>query len=163
MLDHEERVPAIAQIVHDAHQPANIAWMQTDARLVHDKERVNKGRAETGSEINALHFAAAQSAGGTVEREITDADLAQIIQSRANFIAQHPCSRIARRDLDLRQQIARVGNGKSCELRKSKQIFAHNDFVIERFRLKPPAIATRTSGIGAVTAEQHPHVHFVNL
>ena len=68
MLDHEERVPAIAQIVHDAHKPADIARMQTDARFVHDKERVNKRRAETGGEINALHFAAAQSAGGAIER-----------------------------------------------------------------------------------------------
>ena len=35
--------------------------------------------------------------------------------------------------------------------------------VIQRFRLKTSAVALRASGVSAVAAEQHPHVHFVNL
>ena len=42
MFDHEQRIAFIAQIVHHAHQPANIAWMQPDTRLVHDKKRVHQ-------------------------------------------------------------------------------------------------------------------------
>ena len=68
MLDNEQRIAAIAQIVHDANEAADIARMQTDARLVHNEKRINERRAETGGEIDALHFAAAQSAGGAIKR-----------------------------------------------------------------------------------------------
>ena len=59
VLDHEQRVAFVAQIVHDANEPADIARMQPDARFVHDEKRVNERRAETRREIDALHFAAA--------------------------------------------------------------------------------------------------------
>ena len=72
VLDDEQRVAFVAQIVHDAHQPADVARMEADARLVHDEERVDERRAETGRQIDALHFAAAQRAGGAIEREITE-------------------------------------------------------------------------------------------
>ena len=48
--------------------PSDIARMQADARLVHDEERVDERRAETGRQIDALHLAAAQGARGTIER-----------------------------------------------------------------------------------------------
>ena len=89
VLDHEERVAAVAQIVHHPDEPADIARMQTDARLVQDKERIDERSAETGGEIDALHFATAQSARGTIEREIADADFVQIVQARANLVTQH--------------------------------------------------------------------------
>ena len=108
MLDHEQRVAFVAQIVHDANEPADIARMQTDARLVHDEKRVHERRAETGGQIDALDFAAAQRAGRTIEREITDADFAEITQARADFVAQHLRGRIARRDVDLGEKVARV-------------------------------------------------------
>ncbi len=42
MLDDEQGVALVAQIVHDADQPADIARMQSDTWLVHDKERVRR-------------------------------------------------------------------------------------------------------------------------
>ena len=80
MLDDEQRVAFVAQIVHHAHQPPDVARMQSDARFVHDEERVHERRAEAGREIDALHFAAAQRAGRAIEREITEPDLAKITQ-----------------------------------------------------------------------------------
>src|SRR5260370_10567582 len=68
-----------------------------------------------------------------------------------------------RGDVDLGQQIARVGNGKPGEIRQGKQVFARVNFVIESFRLKTSAIALWTSRVGAIAAEQYAHVHFVNL
>src|SRR5260370_19019242 len=68
-----------------------------------------------------------------------------------------------RGDVDLGQQIARVGNGKPGEIRQGKQVFARDNFVIESFRLKTSAIALWTSRVGAIAAEQYAHVHFVNL
>ena len=47
VLDDEQRVAFVPQIVHDAHQAADIARVEPDARLVHDKQRVHKRSAET--------------------------------------------------------------------------------------------------------------------
>src|SRR5438270_10381965 len=66
-------------------------------------------------------------------------------------------------DVDHRQQIARVGNGNHGEIRQGKQVFARDNFVIQRFRLKTSAIALWTNRVGAIAAEQYAHVHFVNL
>ena len=85
VLDDEQRVALVAQIVHDADQPADIARVQADARLVHDEERVHERRAEAGREIHSLHFAAAQRARGAIEREIAEADFAEITQARARL------------------------------------------------------------------------------
>src|SRR5207244_4569853 len=68
-----------------------------------------------------------------------------------------------RGEVDVGQQIARVGNGKPGESRKVKHVFARDNFVIQRFRLKTSAIALWTTRVGAIAAEQYAHVHFVNL
>src|ERR1700693_5831273 len=39
----------------------------------------------------------------------------------------------------------------------------YRNFVIQRFRLKTSAVALWASGVSTIAAEQHPHVHFVNL
>src|SRR5260370_41273068 len=70
---------------------------------------------------------------------------------------------IIRGEVDLGQQIARVGNGKPGEIRQGNQVFARDNLGIKRFRLKTSAIALWTSRVGAIAAEQYAHVHFVNL
>ena len=89
VLDHEQRVALVAQVVHHADEPADIARMQADARLVQDEERVHERSAEAGGEVHALHFAAAERAGGAIEREITEPDFAEITQPGDDFAAQH--------------------------------------------------------------------------
>ena len=96
VLDHEQCVAFVAQVVHDADEPANVARMQTDARFVHDEKGVDERRAETRRQIHALHFAAAQRARRAIERQITDANFAKIIQARADFVTQHLSGRVAR-------------------------------------------------------------------
>ena len=124
VLDHEQRVAFVAQIVHHAHEPADIARMQTDARFVHDEKRVHERRAETGREIHALHFAAAQCARRAIEREITEADFAKITQARADFAAQHLRRRVVRRKIDVRENVARSGNRERRQTAASGRAFA---------------------------------------
>ena len=123
VLDDEQRVALVAQIVHHAHEPADIARMQADARLVHDEQRVHERRAETGREIHALHFAAAERARGAIEREIAEPDLAEITQSRDDFVAQHCRGRVVRRQNQIREKLPRVGNGKQRDLRQGSRGF----------------------------------------
>ena len=82
--------------MHDAHELANIARVQTDARFIHDKKGVDERRAKTCRQVHALHFTTAQRPRGTIEREITDANFAKIIQARTDFISQHLSGRVAR-------------------------------------------------------------------
>ena len=112
MLDHEQRVAFVAQIVHDAHEPADIAWMQANGWFVHDKERVDERSAEARGQIHALDFAAAERARGAIEREITNTDFAEITQTRADFAAQHVGSRIGGGYVDLPEEITCIGNGE---------------------------------------------------
>src|SRR5207302_5674649 len=85
VLDNQQRVAFVAQVMHHAQQLADIARVQSDARFIHDKERADKRCAKTSREVYSLNFAAAQRARGSIKRKITDADLAQIIQARADF------------------------------------------------------------------------------
>src|SRR5436305_909411 len=101
---HQKRGPLVTQVVHHTHKPADIARMQTDARFVHDEQRVDERCSQAGRQINTLHFTAAQRARRTVKREITDSNFAKIIEARANLVAQHFRGRIVRRDVDLAQK-----------------------------------------------------------
>ena len=103
VLDYEQGIAFVAQVVHHAHEPPNVARMQSDAWFVHDEECVHQRCAETGGEIDPLHFAAAQGASRTIEGEITDADFAKVTEARANFVAQHFRSAVMRRDFDVPQ------------------------------------------------------------
>ena len=96
MLDHEQRVAFVTQVMHHAHKPADVARMKSDAGLVHDEKRIHKRRAQARRQINALHLATAEGAGGAIKREITDAHFAKIIEPRANFAAQHFRGRVVR-------------------------------------------------------------------
>ena len=40
---------------------------------------------------------------------------------------------------------------------------SRRDLKIQRLRLESPAVAFRTGGVSAISAEQHPHVHLVSL
>src|SRR5215831_1024980 len=106
--------------MHHAHQLTDIARVQSNAWFVHHKKRVCQRSAEARGEIYALHFAAAQCPRGPVEREVTDADFAEIIEARANFIAQHLCCFVVRRSFDRAQKITSVGNRERLELWKVK-------------------------------------------
>ena len=60
--------------------------MQADARLVENIKHADQARADLGRQPNALRFAAAQRAALAIEREITQADIFQKPEPRANFL-----------------------------------------------------------------------------
>ena len=118
MFDHQQRISFVAQVVHYPHQLADIARVQPDARLVHDKQSVHQRRTKACREIHPLDFAAAQRARRTIESEITDADLAEIIQARANFVTQHLGGFVDRRDMGVAKKVARIGNRQRLKFRQ---------------------------------------------
>src|SRR5262249_34615313 len=163
VLDDKQRVSFVAQIMHHAHQLPDIARVQSNAWFVHDKQRVYQRRAKAGSEVHALDFAAAQRARRSIEREITHAALAEIIQARADFVTQHLGGLVAAGDFQMAKKIMRIGNRKRLEFgkrdlsrRSASAISAVTDrrynSMIERVRLIAAAIAFWTGGVGAIAA-----------
>ena len=88
VLDHHQRVAGVAQPVHCQDDAVHVARVQADARLVEHEQGVDQRGAQRRREVDALHLAAAERAALPVERQITQADIAQVAKSRANFVEQ---------------------------------------------------------------------------
>ena len=88
MLNHDQGVAGIAQPVHDADDAFNVARMQSDRRFIEHEQRIDQRCAERRGEVDALHFAAGQGARLAVEVQISEADIGQIFEARANLPQQ---------------------------------------------------------------------------
>ena len=88
VFDHHQRIAGIAQSVHGFGDAAHVARVQADARLVQHKQGVDQRSAQGRRQVDALHFAAAQGAALPVEREVTNAHIAQILQAGGDFFQQ---------------------------------------------------------------------------
>ena len=67
-------------------QPVVVALVQADARLVQNVKHADQPRADLRGQPDALRLAAAQRAALAVEREITEADIFQKAEPRADFL-----------------------------------------------------------------------------
>ena len=120
MLDYQQSVAPVAQIVHYANELPDIARVQANARFVHNKESVDKRCSEARGKVHALDFAAAQRARRAIEREIADADLAEIVQACADFVTQHLSGFVVAMDVDAEKKSARIGNRQRLKLGKGE-------------------------------------------
>ncbi|WDT79288.1 MAG: hypothetical protein MPW14_19380 [Candidatus Manganitrophus sp.] len=66
----------------------HVARVQADARLVEHEQRVDQRGAQRGGQVDALHLAAGERAGLAVQREVAEADVAQVPQARADLVEQ---------------------------------------------------------------------------
>ena len=120
VLDNEQGVALVTQVVHHPNEPADVARMKSDARLIHHEESVNERCAKAGGEVDALHFAAAQGAGRAIEREIAHSDFAKITEPSHDFGAQHLRRRVVRRNDQAVEKIARLRDRQSGKFRQGK-------------------------------------------
>ena len=164
VFDDEEGVSVVAQAAHDAEELSEVARVESDARFVHDKERVDERGAEAGGEVDALDFAAGEGARRAVEGEVAEADFAEVGEAGGDLVEE-----------ELRGVVAR-GNGHAGEEVAQAVDRARGDFgegegfvvraghaVVEGFGLVASAVALRAFVVAAVAAEEHADVHFVGL
>ena len=85
VLDHHDRVAEVAQLFQDADQPAGVAAVQADGRLVEHVAGAHQPRAEAGGQLDALRLAAGERGGQPVEREVFEADVVQELQPLADL------------------------------------------------------------------------------
>ena len=60
VLDQDQRVAEVAQVLQGLEQPAIVARVQADGRLVEDVEHAGQAAADLAGQANALRFAAGQ-------------------------------------------------------------------------------------------------------
>ena len=94
MLDDDHRVAAIAQALDRRGERLDVGRMQADRRLIEHVEHVDQARTERRGERDALRLAAAERPQRPVEREISDADVDQVLQPPPHILDQRPGDRL---------------------------------------------------------------------
>ncbi|MCY1339899.1 hypothetical protein D9M69_257990 [compost metagenome] len=192
VLDHHQRIARVAQPVHGLDDAVQVARVQADAGLVQHEQRIDQRGAERGGQVDALHFAAGQRAALAVQRQVAQADVAQVFQPRAHFgqqqlecVVQHRAGqrqfvKEAADALDRQQhQVMHGQAGQRLELRAVPVNAARQEAAFgrqhrvgialrsqapqQRLGLQARAAAGFAGGVAAVLGQQHPDVHLVRL
>ena len=88
VLHHHQRIARVTQPRHGFDDAVHIARMQAYAGLVQHKQRVDQRGAECGREVDALYLAARQGAALAVQAQVTNAHVAQILETGRDFLEQ---------------------------------------------------------------------------
>ncbi len=157
VFDDDDRVARVGERADDADQAVDIAWVQADRRLVEDEERVDERGAETGSEVDAFHFAAGERLRRAIEGEVAEPDLREVAQARENRFVGELGLTIAFPRTSIGEAGEQIGDRELVELRQ--RVAA--PFPAERLGLEPLSAAIRARIVGAVAREEDTHVHLV--
>ena len=86
VLDHDERVPQIAQPDQGVQEPAIVALMETDGGLVEDVQDAHEPAADLRGQPDALGLAASKGAGGAAQRQVVETDVDQEAEPGADLL-----------------------------------------------------------------------------
>ena len=161
VLDDQERVSLVPEGLHDAEQAADVTRVEADARLVHDEERVHKRRTEACGEVDPHDLPAREGAGGTVEREIPESDRIEISESGNDLTEKHHRALIPRGQGKFPQKPGKASHGGGGEFREGHRALPERQTVNEGLGLESSAVTGRAGLVGAIAAQEDPHVHLV--
>ena len=131
--------------------------MQADGRFIENKEGVCQARAETGREIDPLRFPAREGAGGTIEIEIAEPDLAQKAEPVDDFLVQHRRGFVLAANFDGLDKGVEFVDGELPEFGQAASRHSKS----ERLGLQPGPTAGLAQSVAAVAAQEDAHVHLV--
>ena len=159
MLDQKQRIARVPQSMQDPDEPADIPRMQTDAGFVQHKQGVDQRGAQGRSQIDTLHFAAAQGTGLTVQRQISQANLRQKTQTRPN-----PLQYGHRRFVRSRGQFQGVEKTLAFGNRKLQHLVQRQPGIVahapeQGLGFQTGTVTCRTKLIRAIARKQHPYMH----
>ncbi len=192
VLDHHQRVAGVAQPLHGLDDAVQVARMQADAGLVEHEQGLGQRGAQRGGQVDALHLAARQGAALAVQRQVAEADVAEVFQARAH-LGQQQLERIVEQragqtdaveetadPLDRQQHQVVHGQARQRlqlgavpvdaarhEARGRRQhrvgVGLRAEPPQQRFGLQARAAADFAGRVTAVLREQHADVHLVGL
>ena len=99
VLDDQQRVSEVAELFEGVQEPAIVAGMQPDGRLVEHIEHAAQAAADLRRQTDALHFAARKRGGRPRERQVVQAHVHQKLHPVANLaghFARHFTLRVRR-------------------------------------------------------------------
>ncbi len=88
MFDDDERVAEVAQPLQRPEQPAVIARVQADGRLVEDVEHAGQAAADLAGQADTLRLAARKRRRRAVQRQVVEADVHEELEPVADLAQQ---------------------------------------------------------------------------
>lgn len=84
----EDGVAVVAEVAEGVFEAADVLGMEADAGFIEDIGHVGEGRVDVFCYFDALSFATTKGAGSAAEGEVTKADVAECLESFAQFVFQ---------------------------------------------------------------------------
>ena len=78
MLHNQKGVALVAKAFEDFYEATGITRMEAHTGFIQYKKGINERSSEARREVNSLDFASRERAGGAVEREVAEADAAEV-------------------------------------------------------------------------------------
>ncbi len=145
VLDHQHRVAQIAQPPERVEEPAVVALVEPDRRLVEDIEDADQARADLGGEPDALALAAGERARRPVEGEVLEAHVGQEAEALANLLQHAPRDgRLALAELESVEEYGSVLDGQRHHVGDGLA----RDLETERLRPQARALAHGARALG---------------
>ena len=128
VLDDDERVAQVPQPGQGVDQPAVVALVQADARLVQDVEHADQAGADLRRQPDALRLAAGQRRGRARQREVVEADVEQEAEPRLDLLEHLGGDRpLALTELEAVEELARLPDGQAADLGDRVAADAHRE------------------------------------
>ena len=157
VFDHDHGVPLFDEAPEDADHAREVARVHADAGFIEHEDGIGEAGAEAGSQVDALHFAAGERAGETVERQVTEADGLEVTQA-----GQHGFEGVVGRMAGV---LGRVWPEQRAQFRDRERVELGQAAALpappERFFSETLAAAFRALFVGAPARQEDAHVHLV--
>ncbi len=152
VLDDDDRVAEVAQPLQGREQPAVVALVQPDRRLVEDIEHPGQPRADLRGEPNALALAARQRARGPRQGQVFEPDILQKAEALVDLL-QDTLGDLALARRQLRVDPGEPGAGLGDRQRGDLADVLAGDLDRQRLGLEPVA-AAHLAGLGTLVAAE---------
>src|SRR5262249_3791461 len=114
VLDDDHAVAEIAKPLEDAEQALVVARVKPDRRLVAGVEHRDEVRRDRGGEPEARALAARQRRGGTIERQVVEADFGKESEPRHDLLERAAADfALRRRKIESTEEPERLADGQS--------------------------------------------------
>ena len=145
VLDDDQRVAQIPQPQQGFDQPAVVALMQADGRLVEHVEHADQSGADLGGEPDALRLTAGQRRRRARQRQVLQPDVEQEAEPRLDLLEHLTRDRLlARPQRERVQELRRVGDRQFRHLGdRLPAVLARRQRDGQDLRLQPGAVALR--------------------
>ena len=154
-------VPFVAKTLHDLNESGGVARVESDAWLVEDEKGIDEGCSEASREVDALDFTARKRAGGSVEREVGEADLAEVVDAGNDLLMNKARAGVRCRKFERLQNRRKALERKRGDISDRQAVRV--DAEIQRIRLEAPPVAFRARLVTAIAGKQHTDVHFIGF